>query len=302
MFGIKKNGWSIKQFCRELEKTISRKPYGMPLADEVFQMLCGYFRDKADCVVCYACSDREIFFRATLPEDEAVFYRKDFQERSEHDRIKEYKIVRVPVENGVLRGLWILEVHSDMAEGLEDVFREMVSVVQTAVASCLFAEEWRQEQMRDCVTGLLGNAAFEEALQQFMDQGRGGHLIAARRLARYGRPYGADGMNRSIQMLAGACKRSGIPDVYRISEDTVALLCMDGQERVYAAAQEIADIGETDLYVAEFAAVEKGEVYSLIQQNLDREDEGGQAFGLHYPYPKLPIYKDDPEGGRDGKQ
>lgn len=219
MFGIKKNGWSIKQFCRELEKTISRKPYGMPLADEVFQMLCGYFRDKADCVVCYACSDREIFFRATLPEDEAVFYRKDFQERSEHDRIKEYKIVRVPVENGVLRGLWILEVHSDMAEGLEDVFREMVSVVQTAVASCLFAEEWRQEQMRDCVTGLLGNAAFEEALQQFMDQGRGGHLIAARRLARYGRPYGADGMNRSIQMLAGACKRSGIPDVYRISED-----------------------------------------------------------------------------------
>lgn len=210
--------------------------------------------------------------------------------------------MRVPVENRDLCGIWILEIHSETAEDLEDIFREMVSVVQMAVVSCLFAEEWKKEQMRDCVTGLLGNAAFEEALQQFMAQGREGHLIAVRRLARYGRPYGADGMNRSIQMLAGACKKSGIPDVYRIGEDIVALLCMDGQERAYAIAQEIADIGETDLYVIRFAALEKGEVYSMIQQNLDREEEGGQAFGLHYPYPKLPIYKDDPEGGRDGKQ
>lgn len=301
MFGIKKNGWSIKEFCKELEKTITQKPYGLPLAYEVFHMFCGFFRDKADCVACYACNDREIFFGTTLPEDEAAFYRKDFQKRSENDRIKECKIVRVSVENGALCGMWVLEIHSEMAESLEDSFREMVTVVQTAVTSCLFAEEWKKEQMRDCVTGLLGNAAFEQALQRFMEQGREGHLIAARRLVRYGRPYGADGMNRSIQMLAGACKRSGIPDVYRISEDTVALLCLDGQERAYATAQEIADIGETDLYVAEFATVEKGEVYFLIQQNLDGEDEGGQAFGLHYPYPKLPIYKDDPEGGRDGK-
>lgn len=302
MFGIRKNGWSIKEFCKELEKTVAQKPYGLPLAYEVFQMFCGYFRDKADCVVCYACNGREIFFGTTLPEDEAAFYRKDFQERSENDRIKEYKIVRVPVENGTLCGIWILEIHSEMAESLEDIFREMVTVVQTAVTSCLFAEEWKKEQMRDCVTGLLGNAAFEQALQQFMEQGQAGHLIAARRLVRYGRPYGADGMNRSIQMLAGACKRSGIPDVYRIGEDTVALLCLDGQERAYAAAQEIADIGETDLYVIRFAALEKEKVYSMIQRNLDREDESRQAFGLHYPYPQIPVFRDDPEGGRDEKQ
>lgn len=302
MFGIKKNGWSIKQFCKELEKTVAQKPYGLPLAYEVFQMFCGYFRDKADCVACYACNDREIFFGTTLPEDEAAFYRKDFQERSENDRIKECKIVRVPVENGDFCGMWVLEIHSEMAESLEDSFREMVTVVQTAVTSCLFAEEWKKEQMRDCVTGLLGNAAFEQALQQYMAQGREGHLIAARRLVRYGRPYGADGMNRSIQMLAGACKRSGIPNVYRVGEDTVALLCLDGQERAYAAAQEIADIGETDLYVIRFAALEKEKVYSMIQRNLDREDESRQAFGLHYPYPQIPVFRDDPEGGRDGKQ
>lgn len=302
MFGIKKSGWNIKDFCKELEGTICKKAYGIALADEVFCMLCGYFQDRADCIACYEYGGREVFFRATLPEDEAAFYRKDFQKRADNARTKENKAMRIWTENGALCGMWVLEIHSGMDEGMETFYQEMVSVAQAVFSACLFAEEWKKEQGKDCVTGLFGNAAFEKTLQQFMEQGVDGYLIAAKCPVWNRRPYAEGGMNQSIQALAAACKKSGIPYVYRIGEDTAALLCLEGQERAYAAAQELADIGEIDLYVARFAALENGKVYSMIQQNLDRTEENVPAFGLQYLNPKLPIYRDYPEGGGNGKE
>lgn len=296
MFRIKKSRWDIRDFGMELEKTICKKPYGIPLADEIFSMFCGYFQGRADCIVCYEYGGRELFFRATLSEDEAAFYRKDFRERTENARVKENKIVRVQTENGALRGMWVLEIRSGTDEGMEGFYQEMVSVAQAVFSACLFAEEWKREQVRDCVTGFFGNAVFEETLQRFMEQGMAGHLIVARRSTQYSRPYVENGMNRPVQELAVACKKSGIPDIYRISGDAVAILCLEGQERAYAVAQELAEIGETDLYVDRFDGLKKGKVYSMIQQNLDRTGENGTAFGLQGLTPKLPIYRDYPEG------
>ena len=281
---------------------MEKKAYGIQLAEELFHIFCGYFQEDADCVVCYEYGGREVFFRATMPEDEAAFYRRDFSDCTENVRTKENKTVWIWNENGALRGMWVLEIHSGSNEEVEDSCRKMVSLVQAAFSACLLAEELRKEQLRDCVTGLFGNRVFEETLQQFMDQGMGGHLIVARCPVRYCRPYEEDGLNRSAKTLAGACKKSGVPYIYRIAEDTVALLCLDGQERAYAVAQEMADVEGTDLYVAEFAALENGKIYSMIQQNLDRIEEDGTAFGLHYPYPRLPIFKDYPEGGQNGER
>lgn len=300
MFGIKKNGINIGDFCKELEKTIDKKAYGIQLAEDLFRIFCGYFQDGADCIVCYEYGGREVFFRATMPEDEAAFYRRGFQDCTENARIKENKTVWIWRENEALRGMWVLEIHSGSNEEVEDSYRKMVSVVQATFSACLLAEELRKEQVRDCVTGLFGNIVFEETLQRFMKQGMNGHLIVARCPVRYRRPYVESGLNRSAQVLADACNKSGIPYIYRIGEDTVALLCLDGQERAYAVAQEMADVGETDLYVTEFSALESGRIYSMIQKNLDRTKEEGAAFGLHYPYPRLPIYNDSPEGGQNG--
>lgn len=301
MFGIKKGRWNIGDFYRELEIAIDSKTYGTRLADAVFSLFCGYFQDRADCVACYEYDGRKIFFRATMPEDEAAFYRKEFELRTDNERIKGNKAVRIWTENGVLGGMWVLEFSGGMDEGIEESFREMVSAVQPVFAACLFAKAWKEEQMRDCVTGLMGNAAFEETLRQFMEQRTNGYLIAARRPVLYGRPYTEDGMNRSVLALAKACEKSAVPYIYRIGEDITALVCLEGQEKAYAIAQELADSKDTDIYITELTALEHGKVYSMIQQNLDRTWEGREAFGLHYPEPKLPIYRDNAERGQNEK-
>lgn len=302
MFGIKKDKWNIGDFCRELENVIDKKAYGMQLADAVFFLFCGFFQDRADCIACYEYDGREIFFRATMPEDEAAFYRKDFGQCTDRERIKGNKAVRIWTENDALGGMWVLELPDGTDEGLEGPFREMASVVQPVFAACMFAEEWKKERMCDCVTGLLGNAAFEETLRRFMEQGADGYLIAARRPVSYDRPYKEDGMNRSVLTLAKVCEKSAVPYIYRISEDAVALICLDGQEKAYAIAQELADADSTDIFVTELAALDQDKVYSAIQQNLDRTGKDRVAFGLHYPEPKLPIYRDDPKGGRNGEE
>jgi hypothetical protein len=301
MFGIKKDKRNIGDFYKELEDATNGKAYGIQLAELLFSLFCGYFQDRTDCIACYGYGGREIFFRATMPEDEAAFYRKDFGQRTDRERIKGNKAVRIWTENGALGGMWVLEMPDGMNEDVEDSFREMVSLVQPVFAACLFAEEWKEERMRDCVTGLLGNAAFEETLRRLMEQGVDGYLITARRPALYGRPYTEDGMNRSVRALAKACEKSAVPYIYRISEDAVALICPDGQERAYAVAQELADADSTDIFVTELAELDQDKVYSAIQQNFDRTGEDREAFGLHYPEPKLPIYRDDPKGGRDGE-
>ncbi len=301
MFGIKKDKWNIGDFYRELEDAANGKAYGIQLADLLFSLFCGYFQDRTDCIACYEYDGREIFFRATVPEDEAAFYRKDFGQRTDKERIKGNKAVRIWTENGALGGMWVLEFPDGTNEGVEDSFREMVSVVHPVFAACLFAEEWKEERMRDCVTGLLGNAAFEETLHRLMEQGADGYLITARRPVLYDKPYTENGMNRSIRALAKTCEKNAVPYIYRISEDAVALICPDGQERAYAVAQELADADSTDIFVTELAALDQDKVYSAIQQNLDRTGED-RAFGLHYPEPKLPIYRDDPKGGRNGEE
>ena len=301
MFGIKKNSWSIREFCKELGEIVCGKTYGIQLADEVFRIFCECFQGVADCTVCYGYDDREIFFRSTLPEDEAGFYRRNFMEHTDNVRMEGEKVTPIWTKNGSLWGMWVLENHSSVDGSMESLYREIVSVVQAIFSACLFAEAWEKEQARDCVTGLYGNSVFEEMLQGSIEQKKDGYLIVAKRPVQYRKPYTADGMNCSIQMLAAVCKESGNPYVYRIGEDTVALLCLDGQEKAYAIAQGIADIGETSLYVAEFAAIEYEKVYTLIQQNLDQA-EAGEAFGLQYPYPKISIYRDDLEGGRSGKK
>lgn len=304
MFGIKKDKRNIGDFYRELQDATNGKAYGIQLAELLFSLFCGYFQDRTDCIACYGYDGREIFFRATMPEDEAAFYRKDFGQRTNRERIKGNKAVRIWTENDALGGMWVLEFPDGTNEGVEDSFREMVSLVHPVFAACLFAEEWKQERMRDCVTGLLGNAAFEETLRRLLEQGADGYLIAARQSVLYDRPYKEDGINRSVLMLAKICEKTAVPYIYRISGDVVALICLDGQEKAYAIAQELADAGSTDIYiyVTELAALDQDKVYSVIQQNLDRTGEDREAFGLHYPEPKLPIYRDDPKGGRDGEE
>lgn len=299
MFGIKKGGFDSRDFSRELKKVMDKKAYGIQMADEIFRLLCGYCQGGADCTVYYGYGGREILFGTTMPEDEAAFYRRDFREHTESARVRDKKAVWIWTENGALRGMWVFEIHDGAAESTEMVCRETVLAVQAVFSACLLAEELEKEQKRDSVTGLYGNVVFEETLRRFMEQKADGYLIAARRPVRYGGCGTA--MNGTIQMLAETCISSGVPDIYRIGEDTVALLCMEGQEKAYAIAQQIADTGETDLCVTRISALEGGKVYPVIWRSLGRTEHAGKAFGLHYPYPKLPIYMEGSEGGWNGK-
>lgn len=299
MFGIKKGGFDSRDFGKELKKVMDKKAYGIQMADEIFHLLCRSFQGGADCVVYYGYGGREILFRTTMPEDEAAFYRRDFLEHTESTRVGDKKTVWIWTENGVLCGMWVFEIHAGAVESTEMVCREIALTAQAVFSACLLAEELEREQKRDCVTGLYGNVVFEDTLRQLMEQKADGYLIVARRPVRY------DGcgtaMNGAIQMLAEVCISSGVPDIYRIGEDTLALLCMEGQEKAYAIAQQIADTGKTDLYVTRISVLEDGKVYPVIWRSLGRTEHAGKAFGLHYPYPKLPIYMEGSEGGWNGK-
>ena len=190
MFGIKKNGFCRNEFCMELEKTLDKKTYGLRLADEALHIFYEYFRDKADCVVCYEYAGRNIFLKATLPDDEAAFYRSGFSDDTENTRLSGERAVCIRTENGALHGMWVLELHTGADESMEELYREMVSMLQTVIAACLLAEQLEKERRTDCVTGLYGNEIFEQSLRQFVEQEAGGYLIAARHPVRHGKPYG----------------------------------------------------------------------------------------------------------------
>jgi GGDEF domain-containing protein len=302
MFRIKKNGFCRNDFRKELEKTLDKKAYGLRLADEALNIFYEYFRDKADCVVCYEYAGQNIFLKATLPEDEAAFYRSGFSDDTENTRLSGERAVCIRTENGALHGMWVLELHTGADESMEELYWEMVSMLQTVIAACLLAEQLEKERRTDCVTGLYGNEIFEQSLRQFVEQEAGGYLIAARHPVRHDKPYGEDGMNRQIQGLVKTCRESGIPYIYRIGEDTVALLCLEGEKKAYAAAQQIADSGETDLYVVSFSILEEGKIYSAIQCGLDRAEADGRVYGLHYEQHMLSVYVDSREGGQNAEK
>lgn len=299
MFRIKKDGFSKKDFYKELERAVDKNTYGIRLADEVLYIFHEYFQDRADCVVCYDYAGQNVFLRSTLPDDEAAFYRRNFSDDTENARLPRERKVCIRTENGALRGMWVLEIHKGVDEGIEDLYREMVSMLQTVISACLLAEQLEKERKKDCVTGFYGNDVFEETLRQFMEQDAGGYLIVARHPVRYRKPYAEDGLNRSVQELAKNCMESGIPYIYRIGEDTVALLCLEGQEKAYAAAQQIADNEETDLYVVSFSSLEDGKIYSAIQCGLDRAEVDGRVYGLRYAQSMLPVYVDSQKGGQN---
>lgn len=298
----KKHDFQKNDFYGKLAEIIREKPYGIQFAREVMQIVSNFWKEKGESVTFYTSNEKEVVAFSTLPQDEAAFYRNACAGVSRHSG----EIVQIHTKNSALEGNWVLELYETMSEEDKSEYWKIVEIAGGVVCACLLAAELEIASERDVVTGFLCNASFERALKKCLSERENGYLIVAKTVIDYAKPYKENGLNASIRDLASVCAACAghavegeKMDTYRIGEDVIAILCRERQEKAYATAQEIAKKNGADLFIISFSSVNGADIYSMIQKNFDRKEERRGAFGICYPYPALPVYRDSGEGERN---
>lgn len=277
------------RFLPVLHKVMGGQEFGRPLAEQGLKELCALLGDKVDFVLYVSVKNMENYVFSTFPGDEARYYLwnpegKDAcgnRERAEGRRALRFSLGL----EGILSGVWILEIPDRAGEEEISEYRDLVPMMRAFVYCCFLAEAYRDEQARDCFTGLPCDGAFEKELRD-MDAG---YLLAVHACG----GDASEGLNAPIKRVADCCRSVRPGKAYRIGPDVVGVLYHGDRAGAVAATQELMQaLPECSFLMEPLSGTDRGSIYSRIRGWRAAHDNDISVPRCEGIYPKLPVFEE----------
>lgn len=277
------------RFLPVLHKVMGGQEFGRSLAEQGLKELSVLLGDKVDFVLYVSVKNMENYVFSTFPGDEAQYYLWNLEGRDAGDsgkRAEGRKALRFRLGlEGILSGIWVLEVPDQTGEEEISEYKDLASMMKAFLYCCFLTEAYRDEQSRDCFTGLLTDSSFEKELQ-VMDAG---YLLA---VCASGRDA-AEGLNDSIKKAAECCRSVRSGRAFRIGPDVVCVLYYGDRMGAVAAVQELMhELPECSFLMESLTGANKDSICSRISEWRTAKKTELSCLRCEGIYPKLPIFEE----------
>lgn len=273
------------RFLPVLHKVMGGREFGRSLAGQGLKELCALFGDKVDFILYVSGKNMENYVFSTFPEDEARYCLWNLERAGvSGKRTGGRKALEFSLDlDGILSGVWVLEVPEQTGEEEISEYEDMAPAMKAFLYCCFLTEAYKDEQSRDCFTGLLCDRSFEKELQD-MDTG---YLLAV---------HACDGdvaesLNSPIQKVADCCRSVSPGKAYRIGPDVVCVLYYGDRTGAVAAVQELMQELPECSFLMEPLPVNKEGICRRISEWHAAQKNEISFLRCEGVYPKLPIFE-----------
>lgn len=277
------------RFLPVLHKIMGGQEFGRSLAGQGLKELSVLLGDKVDFVLYVTAKNMENYVFSTFPGDEAQYYLWNLERRDAGDseeRTEGRKALKFSLGlEGILSGIWVMEVPDQTGE--EEIFeyKDLVLMMKSFLYCCFLTEIYKDEQSRDCFTGLLSDSSFDKELQG-MDAG---YLLAVHASDR----GIAGGLNDSIKKVADCCRAVRSGKAYRIGPDVVCVLYYGDRTGAVAAVQELMlELPECLFLLESLMEANKDSIYNRVSEWRAAQINEITFLRCEGIYPKLPIFEE----------
>ena len=280
---------------KQLLELLREGKLGKDLAMEIAGLLASFFPNMDFTMGIY--KDGAGLFYSTLPEDEAVFFsavRKAGEAVS-----RPGPAFSQPIElflGGGYGGFVVLEGERELV--LVEAVRQFIEDCAFAAAFCLLAQKSEDNYQLDTLTGLPGRPRFQKTLEEIMEGGNEGYLLAAC----YDICHSHTGLWTSAEE-ENFCRlaRRGqeiFGRAFRISDTVVAMLTEnDDREMVFAGLQELSEETENigAIYLP-LSSLKPEHVYRQMHECMEQCTDGKVHGPMQMPA-RLPFWPADKRAG-----